>query len=143
MILREFCAYYSNGYAISFCLPCVRGDSPQFGEMSRSDRGDGLRYGGGAACRLGGVVKQSDNYITIPQSASLTAPFTQGSPYPLSPLRHCRRPAHHGNGQQSCFARLTDSRVQKTAHRTDSVRPAHRGNGRQCRRYAVGNYHLI
>ena len=26
-------------------LPCVKGDSPQRGEMSRRDRGDGLRYG--------------------------------------------------------------------------------------------------
>ena len=35
--------------------------------------------GGGTACRDGGIVKSDNLHKTIPQSASLTAPFTQGS----------------------------------------------------------------
>ena len=35
--------------------------------------------GGGTACRDGGIVKNDNSHKTIPQSASLTAPFTQGS----------------------------------------------------------------
>ena len=35
--------------------------------------------GGGTACRDGGIVKPAFQAKTIPQSASLTAPFTQGS----------------------------------------------------------------
>ncbi len=35
----------------------VKGDSPQCGEMSRSDRGDGHRLGGGFAVgKLGGII---------------------------------------------------------------------------------------
>ena len=35
--------------------------------------------GGGTACRDGGTVKSDNLHKTIPQSALLTAPFTQGS----------------------------------------------------------------
>ena len=63
----------SEIYIITFrevkkSLPCVRG--------------------GGAACRDGGVVKGWSYTKTIPQSASLTAPFTQGSLF-CSPIT-CR-----------------------------------------------------
>ena len=37
-------------------LPCVKGDSPQCGEMSRSDRGDGHRFGGGNADGVDGGI---------------------------------------------------------------------------------------
>ena len=37
-------------------LPCVKGDSPLCGEMSRSDRGDGHRLGGGNADGVDGGI---------------------------------------------------------------------------------------
>ena len=37
-------------------LPCVRGDSPQCGEMSRSDRGDRRRQRVAERSEVGGVV---------------------------------------------------------------------------------------
>ena len=40
-----------------------------------------------------------------------------------------RRPDLHGNGQQSCFARMTECRVQKAAHGTNSPRHGNRANG--------------
>ena len=56
MILKRFCVYYTDGSAISFCLPCVKG--------------------GGAACRLGGIVKYYNNYKTTPQSLRDSSPYT-------------------------------------------------------------------
>ena len=76
-------------------LPCVKGDSPQCGEMSRSDRGARRVSGWHGVSRDGGIgacmgTLGCSRKATIPQSASLTAPFTQGS-LPLRPLFWPRR----------------------------------------------------
>ena len=40
----------------------------------------------GTARRDGGIVKSDNLHKTIPQSASLTAPFTQDEPFLCSPI---------------------------------------------------------
>ena len=50
---------YGEANVFYYSLPCVKG--------------------GGTACRDGGIVKIKIYAKTIPQSASLTAPFAQGS----------------------------------------------------------------
>ena len=51
--------------------------------------------GGGSRKRDGGIVKSNNFVVTIPQSASLTAPFTQGSLFYVRlclvnfPDKHC------------------------------------------------------
>ena len=50
--------------------------------------------GGGTACRDGGIVQSDNLHKTSPQSASLTAPFTQGS---LSKTgKYCKNPTYDG-----------------------------------------------
>ena len=57
---------YGEVNVFYYSLPCVKG--------------------GGTACRDGGIVKIKIYVKTIPQSASLTAPFAQGS---LTMLHRC------------------------------------------------------
>ena len=71
-------------YSPAQSLPCVKGDSPQCGEMSRSDRGARRVSGWHGVSRDGGIVTLRYRPTcpasgTIPQSPSVTAPFTQGS----------------------------------------------------------------
>ena len=84
----------SCGYAASpplqgglrFCnryASLVKGDSPQCGEMSRSDRGDGHRLGGGFAVgKLGGI-----DTLATKQSPGLFLPNADA--FGASCLLHC------------------------------------------------------
>ena len=61
----------------------VKGDSPRCGEMSRSDRGDGHRLGGGFAVgKLGGI-----NALATKQSPGLFLPNADA--FGASCLLHC------------------------------------------------------
>ena len=50
---------------MTISLPCVKGDSPQCGEMSRSVRGDGHRLGGGNAAGIDGGIVGRDTHIAL------------------------------------------------------------------------------
>ena len=60
--------------------PSDEGDSPQCGEMSRSDRGDRRSQRVARLCRDGGrenaLIKP---FLTTPQSPTVTAPLTRGA----------------------------------------------------------------
>ena len=70
-------------WRLSLSLPCVKGGGTAT-ELPEAR----LRALGARLCRDGGIVLSYFNTNTIPQSPSVTAPFTQGS---LSPRRKCAK----------------------------------------------------